>query len=132
MARQRCAGQPQWPATPAHAPPCSTASTKDVVGQHRRLEVVDRLGPQNQVLQELCFSRPCLAMGVSRSCRSRPKLDFTHFERHERGRLRVDGIERPGVPEYLDQLRTVKNLPTPATGGAAPERGRPLLFLDFA
>ena len=60
------------------------------------------------------------------------KLDFTHFKRHERGRLRVDGIERPGVPEYLDQLRTVKNLPTPATGGAAPELRRPLLFLDFA
>ena len=36
------------------------------------------------------------------------KLDFTHFKRHERGRPRVDGIERPEVPEYLDQLRTVK------------------------
>ena len=59
-------------------------------------------------------------------------LDFTHFRRHERGNLRVDDTERPGVPEHQYRLRTVKNLPRPATGGAAPERGRPSLFLNFA
>ena len=59
------------------------------------------------------------------------KLDFTHFRRHERGILRVDDTERPGVSEYRGQLRIVKNLPTPA-GGAAQERGHPLLLLDFA
>ena len=32
------------------------------------------------------------------------KLDFTHFKRHKRGELQLDGTERPGVPEYLDQL----------------------------
>ena len=40
----------------------------------------------------------------------------------------MDGTERPGVSEYPGQLRTVKNLPTPATGGTAPERWQPLLF----
>ena len=50
-------------------------------------------------------------------------------QRHQRGDLQVDGTERPGVPEYPGQLRTVKNLPTPATGGTAPERWHPLLFL---
>ena len=59
-------------------------------------------------------------------------LDFTHFKRHKRGNLQVDGTERPGVPEYLGQLQTVKNLPTPAVGAAAPERWHPLLLLDFA
>ena len=39
------------------------------------------------------------------------QLDFTHFKWHKRGNLQVDGIERPGVPEYLRQLQTVKNLP---------------------
>ncbi len=48
-------------------------------------------------------------------------LDFTHFKRHKRGNLQGDGTERPGVPEYLGQLQTVKNLPAPATGGAAQE-----------
>ena len=44
-----------------------------------RLEVVDRLSPQNQVLEKLCFIRPCgppaacLAMFVSRSYGSLPK-----------------------------------------------------------
>ena len=61
-----------------------------------------------------------------------PKLDFTHFKQYERGSLRVADTARPGVPECLGQLRTVKNLPTPATGGAAPERGHPLLLLDSA
>ena len=60
------------------------------------------------------------------------KLDFTHFKQYERGSLRVADTARPGVPECLGQLRTVKNLPTPATGGAAPERGHPLLLLDSA
>ena len=55
------------------------------------------------------------------------KLDFAHFKRHYRRDLQVDSAERPGVPEYLGQLRTVKNLPTPATDGAAPERWPPLL-----
>ena len=50
-----------------------------------------------------------------------PSLDFAHFKRHDRGDLQVDDAERPGVPEYLGQLGTVKNLPTPATDGAAPE-----------
>ena len=56
-----------------------------------------------------------------------PKLDFTHFKWHKRGNLQVDGIERPGVPEYLGQLQTVKNLPAPPVAGAAPERWHPLL-----
>ena len=60
-----------------------------------------------------------------------PKLDFTHFRRHERENLRVDDTERPGVPEHQCRLRTVKNLSRPATGGAAPERGRPSLFLNL-
>ena len=60
------------------------------------------------------------------------KLDFTHFKRHKRGNLQVDGTERPGVPEYLGQLQTVKTLPAPPVAGAAPERWHPLLFLDFA
>ena len=32
MVKQRCAGRPQWPAAPAHAPSCSTTSTKDEAG----------------------------------------------------------------------------------------------------
>ena len=64
--------------------------------------------------------------------RRETELDFTHFKRHKRGNLQVDGIERPGVPEYLGQLQTVKNLPAPAAGAAAPERWHPLLLLDFA
>ena len=59
-------------------------------------------------------------------------LDFTHFKRHKRGNLHVDGTEQPRVPEYLGQLLTVKNFPKPATGGAVPEQWHPLLFLDFA
>ena len=59
---------------------------------------------------------------------ARAKLDFTHFKRHKRGNLQGDGTERPGVPEYLGQLQTVKNLPAPATGGAATERWHPLLL----
>ena len=54
-------------------------------------------------------------------------LDFTHFKRHKRGNLQVDGTERPGVPEYLGQLQTVKKLPAPAAGAAVPERWHPLL-----
>ena len=68
----------------------------------------------------------------SRGRRTWCRLDFTHFKRHKRGNLQVDGTERPGVPEYLGQLQTVKNLPTPAAGAAAPERWHPLLLLDFA
>ena len=55
------------------------------------------------------------------------KLDFTHFKRHKRGNLQVSSTERPGVPEYLGQLQTVKNLPAPAACGAAPERWHTLL-----
>ena len=36
----------------------------------------------------------------------RPFLDFAYFKRHKRGNLQLDGTERPGVPEYLGQLRT--------------------------
>ena len=73
-----------------------------------------------------------MARGWCQWGRTIAKLDFTHFRRHERGNLRVDDTERPGVPEHQYRLRTVKNLPRPATGGAAPERGRPSLFLNFA
>ena len=34
---------------------CPKASTRDANGRKRRLVVPDSLGPQNQVLQELCF-----------------------------------------------------------------------------
>ena len=54
------------------------------------------------------------------------------FGRYERGRLRVDDTDRPGVLKCLSQLRIVKNLPTPATCGAVPERGHPMLVVDFA
>ena len=37
-----------------------------------------------------------------------------------------------GIPEYPGQLRTVKNLPTPAADGIVPERWRPLLFLHLS
>ena len=75
---------------------------------------------------------PNCKMLVFTTFKDTAQLDFTHFRRHERGILRVDDTERPGVSEYRGQLRTVKNLPTPATGGAAQERGHPLLLLDFA
>ena len=50
------------------------------------------------------------------------KLHFTHSNQHKRENLQVDSTERPGISEYLGQLHTVKNLPTPAVGTAAPER----------
>ena len=79
-------------------------------------------------IARVCQSR----LSSSPNCaRTRPCLDFAHFKRHDRGDLQVDDAERPGVPEYLGQLRTVKNLPTPATDVAAPERWQPLLFSDF-
>ena len=52
---------PQSPATPLItlllAPQLPPGTRRK---RHRRLEVVDRLSPQNQVLQELCFIRPGL------------------------------------------------------------------------
>ena len=44
-------------------------------------------------------------------------LGFTQFKRRRQGNLQVGGTERPGVPECRGQRPTVRNLPTPATGG---------------
>ena len=52
-------------------------------------------------------------------------LDFAQFKRRRRGNLRVGGIERQGVPACRGQRPTVRNPPTPATGGVAPGRWRP-------
>ena len=63
-----------------------------------------------------------------RTCRTivaRAKLCFTHFKRRRRGNPQAGGTGRLGVPAYRGWLRTVKNLRTPATGGAAPGRWRP-------
>ena len=45
------------------------------------------------------------------------KLGFTQFKRRRQGNLQVGGTVRPGVPECRGQRPTVRNLPTPATGG---------------
>ena len=55
----------------------------------------------------------------------RSKLDFTHFKRRKQGNRQVGGTERPGLSVYQGRRRTVKNPPTPATGGGAPERWHP-------
>ena len=44
-------------------------------------------------------------------------LGFTQFKRRRQGNLQVGGTVRPGVPECRGQRPTVRNLPTPATGG---------------
>ena len=58
---------------------------------------------------------------ISGGARSEPgtdtKLGFTQFKRRRQGNLQVGGTERPGVPECRGQRPTVRNLPTPATGG---------------
>ena len=54
-----------------------------------------------------------------------PHLGFTQFKRRRQGNLQVGGTERPGVPECRGQRPTVRNLPTPATGGDAPGRWHP-------
>ena len=51
------------------------------------------------------------------SFRLSPNLGFTQFKRRRQGNLQVGGTERPGVPECRGQRPTVRNLPTPATGG---------------
>ena len=57
---------------------------------------------------------------------SRPqKLDFAQFKRRRPTNLSVGGTERPGLSVYRGQRRTVKNPPTPATSGGAPERWHP-------
>ena len=53
------------------------------------------------------------------------KLGFTQFKRRRQGNLQVGGTVRPGVPECRGQRPTVRNLPTPATGGDAPGRWHP-------
>ncbi len=53
------------------------------------------------------------------------KLDFPHFKRRKPGNRQVGGTERPGVPECRGRWPTLKNPPTPATGGVAPGRWRP-------
>ena len=55
----------------------------------------------------------------------RSKLDFAHFKRRKQGNRQVGGTERPGLSVYQGRRRTVKNPPTPATGGGAPERWHP-------
>ena len=57
--------------------------------------------------------------------RAQTKLGFTQFKRRRQGNLQVGGTERPGVPECRGQRPTVRNLPTPATGGDAPGRWHP-------
>ena len=52
-------------------------------------------------------------------------LGFTQFKRRRQGNLQVGGTVRPGVPECRGQRPTVRNLPTPATGGDAPGRWHP-------
>ena len=83
------------------------------------------------------FVRACELMGDLRKARAEynldrrmkvylaPKLCFTHFKRRRRGNPQAGGTGRLGVPAYRGWLRTVKNLLTPATGGAAPGRWRP-------
>ena len=53
------------------------------------------------------------------------KLDFPHFKRRKRGNRQVGGTERLGVPAYRGRQPTLKNPPTPATGGVAPGQWRP-------
>ena len=53
------------------------------------------------------------------------KLDFAQFKRRKPGNRQVGGTERPGLSVYQGRRRTVKNPPTPATGGGAPERWHP-------
>ena len=53
------------------------------------------------------------------------KLDFPHFKRRKQANLQVGGTGRPEVPAYRGWLPTVKNPPTPATGGGAPGQWRP-------
>ena len=72
-------------------------------------------------------SAPFVAGGQTRFTLpvSNRKLGFTHFKRRRRGNPQAGGTGRLGVPAYRGWLRTVKNLRTPATGGAAPGRWRP-------
>ena len=53
------------------------------------------------------------------------KLDFPHFKRRKPGNRQVGGTERLGVPAYRGRRPTLKNPPTPATGGVAPGQWRP-------
>ena len=85
--------------------------------------VLSEDGPAAPVLREAVESRQ-VKIGDAY------KLDFTHLKRHKRGNLQVDSTERPGVPEYLGQLQTVKTLPAPPAAGAAPEQWHPLLLLN--
>ena len=54
---------------------------------------------------------------IYREVDTTPNLGFTQFKRRRQGNLQVGGTERPGVPECRGQRPTVRNLPTPATGG---------------
>ena len=61
LIKRRCAGRPRWPATPAHAPPCSTTSTKDetaarAAGSDRSpqpAKIAEHCGPDNNRNPEL-------------------------------------------------------------------------------
>ncbi len=51
-------------------------------------------------------------------------LGFTHFKRRKRGNPPFGGTEWRGVPVHQGRWPTVRNPPTPATGGDAPGRWR--------
>ena len=53
------------------------------------------------------------------------KLDFPHFKRRKQGNRQAGGTERLGVPVRRGRPPTVRNPPTPTTGGAAPKRWHP-------
>ena len=52
-------------------------------------------------------------------------LGFAHFKPRRRVNLSVRGTGQPGLSIYPVLRRTVKNPPTPATSGGAPERWHP-------
>ena len=51
-----------------------------------------------------------------------PSLGFAHFKPRRRVNPQVGGTGQPGLSIYPVLRRTVKNPPTPATGGGAPGR----------
>ena len=81
---------------------------------HQATRPTSRLGMSHE--QALAFLDPFMDLTIQPVT----QLDFTHFKRHKRGDLQVDGTERPGLSVYQGRRQTVKNLPAPATGGAAP------------
>ena len=78
------------------------------------------LAPQGPVDFVLVAMEPSTGGGAGELKKGKafsPKLGFTQFKRRRQGNLQVGGTVRPGVPECRGQRPTVRNLPTPATGG---------------